>query len=66
MDQYQKNIFLKKNFPGITEYIANKTNSKNPVMLIYNNKLSVSPLTTHFQLKNVYKYVKKKIINNVN
>ena len=60
-----KKHFLNKKFPGITEYIANKTNSKNPVMLIYNNNLSVSPLTTHIPIKNVYKYVKKRrIINN--
>ena len=55
-----KKIFLNKKFPGITEYVANKTNSKEPVMLIYNNNLSVSPLTTHIPIKNVYKYVKKK------
>ena len=57
-----KTHFLKKKYPGITEYIARKTNSKNPVMLIYNEALSVSPLTTHIPLKNVVKFVKKKII----
>ena len=61
-----KKHFLKKKFPGITEYIAEKTSSRNPVMLIYNNNLSVSPLTTHIPIKNVSKYVKKKkIINNI-
>ena len=65
MDQYLRNIFLKK-YPGITEYIANKTNSKNPVMLIYNKNLSVNPLSTHIPIKNVSKFIKKqKIINNV-
>ena len=60
-----KKHFLNKKFPGITEYVANKTNSKEPVMLIYNDNLSVSPLTTHIPIKNVYKYVKKRrIINN--
>ena len=35
-------------------------------MLIYNEKLSVSPITTHIPLKNVAKIVnKQKIINNV-
>ena len=35
-------------------------------MLIYNKKLSVSPLTTHLPLKDVYKNIsKKKIINHV-
>jgi len=58
--------FLKKKFPGITEYIGKKTNSENTVMLIYNKKLSVSPLTTHIPIKNVYKHVKKKrIINSI-
>lgn len=61
-----KKHFLKKKFPGITEYIANKTKSKNPVMLIYNRNLAVNPLTTHIPIKNVSKLVKKeKIINNV-
>ena len=57
-----KTHFLKGKFPGITEYVAKKTKSKNPVMLIYNKKISVSPLTTHIPLKNVTKFVKKKII----
>ena len=61
-----KKYFLKKKFPGITEYIAKKTNSKNPVMLIYNKNLSVSPVTTHTPIKHVAKFIKKeKIINNV-
>ena len=57
-----KTHFLKGKFPGITEYVAKKTKSKNPVMLIYNKKISVSPLTTHIPLKNVTKFIKKKII----
>ncbi len=62
-----KKHFLKKKYPGITEYIADKTNSKQPVMLIYNKNLSVSPLTTHIPIKKVSKFIKKKkIINNVN
>ena len=62
----KKHFFLKKKFFGITEYIANKTKSKNPVMLIYNKKISVSPVTTHIPIKNVSSSInKKKIINNV-
>ena len=58
-----KKNFLKKNFLGITEYLANKTNTKNKVsMLIYNKKLSVCPITTHLPLKKVYKNVTKKNI----
>ena len=62
-----KTHFLKKKFPGITEYIGYKTKSREQVMLIYNKKLSVSPLTTHIPIKSVTKYIKrKKIINTVN
>ena len=57
-----KKTFLNKKFLGITEYIGHKTKSKNPVMLIYNEKLAVSPLTTHVPLKNVTKLVKKRKI----
>ena len=57
-----KKHFLNKKYPGITEYIARKTNSKNQVMLIYNEKLSVSPITTHIPIKNVNKNIKKKKI----
>ena len=61
-----KKHFLKKKFLGVTEYISSKTNSKSPVMLIYNNNLSVSPLTTHNPIKDVHKHViKTKIIKNV-
>ena len=36
-------------------------------MLIYNNRLSVCPLTTHIPIKNVAEKIKKKkIINTVN
>lgn len=61
-----KKHFLKKKFFGITEYIAKKTKSKKQVMLIYNKKISVSPITTHIPLKNVSSSItKKKIINNI-
>ena len=62
-----KKKFLKKKFPGITEYLASKTlKDKNIAMLIYNKKLSVSPLTTHLPLKEVHKHITKtKIINQV-
>ena len=62
-----KKKILKQKFLGITEYLDFKTKSNGKaVMLIYNKKLSVSPLTTHLPLKNVHKYInKKKIINHV-
>ena len=63
-----KKNFLKDKFLGITEYLAHKTDKKNKVaMLIYNKKLSVSPLTTHLPLKEVHKNIsKERIINHVN
>ena len=61
-----KKTFLKKEFNGITEYLSEKTHSKNEIMLIYNKNLSVSPLTTHIPIKYVNKKIKrKKIINNI-
>ena len=57
-----KRTFLKKKYLGITEYLAKKTNSTNPVMLIYNKKLSVSPITTHLPLKDVSRNINKSVI----
>jgi len=57
-----KKTFLKGKYNGITEYLASKTNSKKPVMLIYNKILSVSPLTTHLPISKVSKKVNKKDI----
>ena len=55
-----KKYFLNGKYLGITEYLSKKTKSKKEVMLIYNEKLSVSPLTTHIPIK----YVAKKITKN--
>ena len=61
-----KRTFLNKKYLGITEYLAKKTNSKKEVMLIFNEKLSVSPLTTHIPIKYVSKRIDKlKIIENI-
>ena len=62
-----KKTFLNKKFLGITEYLVQKTKSKQYAMLIYNKKLSVSPITTHLPLRNVCKNInqndiEKKII----
>tara|TARA_B100002052_G_scaffold179979_1_gene163952 strand:- start:58 stop:1044 length:987 start_codon:yes stop_codon:yes gene_type:complete len=62
-----KKHFLSKKYPGITEYIFDKSKkklSKNSVMLIYNRNLSVSPITTHIPLKYVSKKIHQKIIVN--
>ena len=52
-----KKKFLNKNYLGMTEYISSKFRLKKNAMLIYNEKLSVCPLTTHLPLK----YISKKI-----
>ena len=59
-----KKHFLKGKTLGITEYLAKKTKKQNKevVMLIFNKKLSVSPLTTHLALKNVHKNLSEKKI----
>ena len=59
-----KKNFLKGKYNGITEFLAHKTKSKNEVMLIFNKKLSVSPITTHLPLNKVTKNIKKQIIVN--
>ena len=57
-----KKQFLKNKFLGITEYISEKFQAKNTCMLIYNETLSVCPITTHLPLKLVSKKINKKII----
>ena len=61
-----KKTFLKKKFNGITEYLADKTNTKKFAMIIYNKNFSVCPLTTHLPIKYVSKKISKlEIINKV-
>mgnify|MGYP001494227928 FL=1 len=67
----EKDIFLRKKYLGITEYISHNFSVKKKAMLIYNKKLSVCPLTTHLPLKSVAKNINKtniiekiKLINN--
>ena len=57
-----KKTFLNKKFLGITEYVASKFDIKETGMLIYNNEISVCPLTTHLPLKLVSKKITKKLI----
>ncbi len=61
-----KKKFLNKKYLGITEYIANKFNTKKNAMLIFNKKLSVCPITTHLPIKAVSKKItRKRIIEKV-
>ena len=57
-----KRHFLKGKSLGITEYLSKKTKKDNVAMIIFNKKLSVSPITTHLALKNVNKNISKKKI----
>ena len=50
---------------GITEYLAKKEGVLGKeVMLIYNKKLAVSPITTHIQIKKISRTLSKKLIIN--
>jgi 4-hydroxythreonine-4-phosphate dehydrogenase len=62
-----KETLLKKKYKGITEFLSKKYGSKNnEVMLIYNKKLAVSPLTTHIPLRKVSSEIKKsEIVNKI-
>lgn len=62
-----KNL-LNKNKIGVTEYLANKCklNNSSEVMLIRNESFSVSPITTHINIRDVSRKIKKiNIINKV-
>ncbi len=50
---------------GVTEFLANKEKVLGKeAMLIYNKKLSVSPITTHIQVKKISRSINKKLIIN--
>ncbi len=60
-----KNLLNKKNL-GVTEYLASKcrVTDDSEVMLITNKKLSICPITTHVDVKDIVKKISsKKIIN---
>ena len=60
-----KEYLFKNKEMGVTEYLSKK-HKNNGAMLIYNKKLSVSPVTTHIPLSRVsLKINKSKIIKNV-
>ena len=57
-----KKKFLKNKFPGVTEYLKKMTKSKNVAMIIYNESISVSPLTTHIPVKKIAQSLNKNVI----
>jgi 4-hydroxythreonine-4-phosphate dehydrogenase len=62
-----KETFLNKKFNGITEFIAYKIGLYNKVvMLIYSNKLAVTPITTHVPIKKIsLKLNVKRIVSQI-
>ena len=58
-----KKLIKKKGIHGVTEFIAKKSKIKrfSEVMMLYNKKLSVVPVTTHIKVINISKNIKKKI-----
>ena len=55
----QKKLFKNKNL-GVTEFLAKKNKlNKTEVMIIYNKRLSVAPITTHIKVKEISKNLKK-------
>jgi 4-hydroxy-L-threonine phosphate dehydrogenase PdxA len=55
---------LVKSKIGVTEYLASKCKIKNhsEVMLIKNDKLAVCPITTHINIREISKKIKKELI----
>ncbi len=58
-----KKFFLKNKFQGVTEFLAKKFRVKNNfAMLIFNNSLAVTPITTHLPINKILKNINKKSI----
>ncbi|MBC8484693.1 MAG: 4-hydroxythreonine-4-phosphate dehydrogenase PdxA [Bacteroidetes bacterium] len=49
-------------FPGHTEMLTELTNSKSTVMIMYSNKIIVSPITIHIPIKDVSKLLTRKLL----
>jgi len=52
-----KSQFTKSSYPGVTEYLGKQFNLTNVSMLIYNEKFSVLPISTHIPISSIYKSV---------
>tara|TARA_Y200000002_G_scaffold363250_1_gene351135 strand:- start:903 stop:1820 length:918 start_codon:yes stop_codon:yes gene_type:complete len=58
-----KSIFKRKiNFIGMTEHLGS-LNKTNTIMLLHGEKFSVIPITTHINLKDIFKSLKKSYLN---
>ena len=50
-------------FNGHTEFLASLSKKKNiPIMLLHSPDLNVVPLTTHVPIKDISKYITKKLL----
>ena len=59
-----KFVFKKKiKFIGMTEYLGS-LNQLPTLMLMYGEKFSIIPMTTHINIKDISKYINSKFINN--
>ena len=59
-----KAIFKRKiNFIGMTEYLGS-INKKSTLMLMHGDYFSIIPMTTHINVKDIYKFISIKKINN--
>ena len=58
-----KESLFKNKYSGVTEFLSKKANVKgDEVMLIFNKKLSVSPITTHLPLYKIFRKISKSQI----
>ena len=59
-----KKLLIKTKKVGVTEYLASKCKilKNNEQMLIYNKKLSVAPITTHINIKDISKKINSNLI----
>ena len=59
-----KNLIKISKKIGVTEYLASKCQIKDSseVMMIFNKKLSVVPITTHINIRDISKKITKKLI----
>ena len=58
-----KSIIMREiKFIGMTEHLG-VLNKKSTAMLMYGDKFSIIPITTHINLKKVHRYIKQKYIN---
>jgi len=58
-----KSQFTKSSYPGVTEYLGKQSKTINTSMLIYNEKFSVLPISTHIPISSICKSVSFNKLN---